>query len=101
MRRDEIESNKPKKSPSDVSGGGMRFLPTSFICEAISHATHVVANHGPFRAANNTDILDRQNSKEQVPVGTIIPILVIHGQRESRPWTSQARWVEKAWSARA
>ncbi len=73
----------------------MRSLPTSLICEAISHPTHVVANHGPFRTTNNADILDRQNSEEEVPVGTIIPILVIHGRRGSRPGTtSQARWVE-------
>jgi hypothetical protein len=53
-------------------------LPTSFIGEAISKASHVIANGGPFRAAYDTNVLDRQYSKEQVFVCSVVPILVVH-----------------------
>lgn len=57
-------------------------IPTALICKAIAHGTHVVANGGPFGAANDANVLYGQNGKEQVLVGTIIPILVIHGRRD-------------------
>lgn len=38
----------------------------------------MVADGGPFRAADDTDVLDRQDREEEVLVGAVIPILV-HG----------------------
>ena len=51
-------------------------LPTTFIGEAIAHHPHGIANVSPFCTTTNTDILNRQDGKEQVFVGPVTPILV-------------------------
>jgi len=53
-------------------------LPASFVREAVAQRPHVVANGGPFRAADDANVLDREDGKEQVLVGPVIPVLV-HG----------------------
>lgn len=55
-------------------------LPASFIGEAIAHGAHVVAYCTPFRTANDANVLDRKNGKEQILISSIIPIPVVqHG----------------------
>lgn len=55
-------------------------LPASFIGEAIAHGAHVVAYRTPFRTANDADVLDGKNCKEQILICSIIPIPVVqHG----------------------
>jgi len=56
----------------------LKMLPAALVGEAIAHRPHVVTNCHPFRAADDTNVLDRQDGKEQVFVGTVIPILVVH-----------------------
>lgn len=38
----------------------------------------MVPDSNPFRTTNDTNVLHGQNSKEQVFVGAIIPVFVIH-----------------------
>lgn len=38
----------------------------------------MVANGGPFGTTDDTNVLYRENGKEQVFVGAIIPILIVH-----------------------
>jgi len=40
----------------------------------------MVTNGGPFWAAYDANVLDRENSKEQVFVSSIIPIFTIHSE---------------------
>lgn len=56
----------------------MANVPTSFIGKAVAEATHMIANGGPFRAADDANVLYRENGKEQVLIGAVIPILVVH-----------------------
>ncbi len=41
----------------------------------------MVADGGPFGAADDADVLDRQDGEEQVLVGAVVPVLVHGGQR--------------------
>ena len=52
------------------------YSPASFIGEAIAQFSHVVADSSPFCAAYNTNILDREDSEEEVLIGPVIPVLV-------------------------
>ena len=54
-------------------------LPASFIGEAVAHGPHVVAYRGPFRAADDANVLDGQDGKEEVLIGSVIPVLVHDG----------------------
>jgi hypothetical protein len=56
----------------------LKVLPASFIGEAVAKAAHVIANGGPFRAADDADILDGKNGEEEVLVGAVVPILGVH-----------------------
>lgn len=55
-----------------------RNVPASFIREAVAQRPHVVAYRGPFRAADDANVLNRQDGKEEVLVGPVVPVLV-HG----------------------
>lgn len=55
-----------------------RNIPTALIGEAITQASHVIANGRPFRATDDPYVLYRQNRKEQILVGSVVPILAIH-----------------------
>ena len=51
-------------------------LPASFVCEAITKRTHMVADGGPFSAADDPYVLNGQDGEEQVLVGPVVPVLV-------------------------
>jgi hypothetical protein len=51
-------------------------IPTSFVSEAISKGPHVIANCCPFSSTYDSNVLDGQNSKEEVLIGPIVPVLV-------------------------
>ena len=44
----------------------------------------MVADGRPFRAANDTNGLDRQDREEEVPVGAVVPVLVHRDGRSKR-----------------
>lgn len=54
----------------------MRYIPTTFIRKAITQAAHVVTDSGPFPSTDDTNVLDRKYSKEEIFVGSVTPILV-------------------------
>jgi len=62
------------------AGEDQRSLPATFIGEAIAHGAHMVANRGPFAAADDANVLDGQDGEKQVFVGAVIPILVHLGR---------------------
>lgn len=70
-------------------------LPASLISEAIAHRPHVVSNRDPFWAADDADILHREDGKEEVLVGPVIPVLIHRGQQ----WRGRARWTSQ-WQQR-
>lgn len=53
--------------------------PTAFIGKAVTQCAHVVADGGPFRTADDANVLHGQDGKEQILVGSVIPIF-IHGE---------------------
>jgi hypothetical protein len=53
-------------------------VPTTLIGEAITQTSHVIADGCPFRTTDDPNVLDRQNCKEQILVGSIVPILAVH-----------------------
>lgn len=55
-------------------------LPATLIGEAIAHGPQVVADGGPFRAADDADSLDREDGEEEVLVGAVVPVLVHLGE---------------------
>ena len=60
----------------------------------------MITNSSPFCAADDANVLYRENSKEQVLISAIIPILVIHYYRAAytRPSGSAAAGgVSGAW----
>jgi len=38
----------------------------------------MIADGGPFCAADDTDVLDTQNGEEEILIGSVVPVLV-HG----------------------
>lgn len=56
--------------------GCKRYLPASFVGEAIAEAAHMITNGCPFRTADNANVLDGQNGEEQIFVCPVIPVLV-------------------------
>lgn len=53
-------------------------IPTSLIREAIAKRSHMSSNGGPFSTADDANVLNGQDSKEQILISPVIPILVVH-----------------------
>ena len=51
-------------------------LPTTFIGKAITHGPHVVTDGRPFCPADDANGLHGEDSKEEVPVSAVVPVLV-------------------------
>jgi hypothetical protein len=68
------------------------YVPTSLIGEAVAQGAHVVSDCRPFRAADDANVLDRQNGEEEVLVGPVVPILV-HRNGDNRGIGRQ-RWEQ-------
>jgi hypothetical protein len=75
---DEKADETASKTAATQHQANTTYVPTSFIREAVAQRPHVVANRGPFRAADDANILNGQDGEEQVLVGPVIPVLV-HG----------------------
>lgn len=76
-----VPKGKGKAKHDKITGDKeINHSPATFICEAITESTHVVANGGPFSSTDDTDVLDRKNSKKEVLVGSVVPILVHLGE---------------------
>lgn len=56
----------------------MRDSPATLVGEAIAHGPQVVTNGDPFRTTDDADVLHGKNSEEEVLVGTVVPVLVVH-----------------------
>lgn len=56
----------------------LKMLPASLVGESIAHSSQGVTNGDPFRAADDANVLHRQDGEEQVLVGAIVPVLAIH-----------------------
>lgn len=59
-------------------------IPTPFVGETVAEGAHVLANNGPFCAADDANVLDGQNCEEKILVRSIVPVLAVHHLCESK-----------------
>jgi hypothetical protein len=66
-------------------------LPAAFICEAVAQGPHMIANCRPFCTADDANVLHGQDSKEEVFVCSVIPVLVHFGRCILKLWYGTVR----------